>query len=81
MEALRYIQKVTSESLVIKDMGKYLGKHVEIIILPLEKVGESPEGDTVPSVKGFLHKYANPTLMKQEKAAWQKAVEEKHAIC
>ena len=79
MEALRYIQKVTSHDLIIKDMGKYLGQHVEIIILPLDHDIEREEPGNVTSVRGFFHKYANPALIDEEKSAWQKAVKEKHA--
>ena len=79
MEALRYIQKVTSDDLIIKDMGKYLGQHVEIIIFPLDYATDHKEPGNVTSVKGFLHKYANPALIDEEKNAWQNAVKEKHA--
>jgi hypothetical protein len=64
MEALKYIQQVTSDALIIKDMGKYLGKQVEIIILPLDNEPDRKEPEHVPSVRGFLHKYANPALIK-----------------
>lgn len=79
MEAIRYIQKVTSDSLIIKDMGKYLGQQVEIIIFPLDNTTEIEEPDTVKRVRGILHKYANPSLIEKEKSAWQHAVREKHA--
>jgi hypothetical protein len=78
MKALRYIQEVTSDSLVIKDMGKYLGKNVEIIILPLDTETEHKKPENVKRVRGFLHKYANPALIDQETSAWQNAVKEKH---
>ena len=32
-----------------------------------------------PSVRGFLHKYANPALIEQEETAWQMAMRKKHA--
>lgn len=79
MEAVRYIQKITSDSLIIKDMGKYLGKQVEIIIFPLDQDTQPERPDEIKRVRGFLHKYANPSLIEKEKSAWQLAVKEKHA--
>ena len=35
--------------------------------------------DTVESMAGVLHKYANPALIPHEAEAWEKAVEEKYA--
>ena len=32
-----------------------------------------------PSVRGLLHKYANPALIEQEETAWQMAMRKKHA--
>ena len=37
MEALRYIQKIESDKLVIGNLDKFLGKEVEIIIIPLQE--------------------------------------------
>ncbi len=45
---VRYIQKVTSDSLIIKDMGKYLGKQVEIIIFPLDQAIETDANAIIP---------------------------------
>lgn len=35
MEALRYVRKIESEKIVISNLGQFLGKEVEIIILPI----------------------------------------------
>ena len=35
MEALRYVRKIESEKIVISDLGQFLGKEVEIIIVPV----------------------------------------------
>ncbi len=84
MEAIRSIETVVSDSLMIKNMGKYLGQQVEIIILPLEqpekKLEKSEESIDVTRVRGYLHQYANPALIEQEKDAWKLAMKEKHAI-
>lgn len=36
MEAIRYIKEIDSDTLTIKDLDKYKGQKVEIIILPFE---------------------------------------------
>lgn len=36
MEAVRIIEKVESDSLVINHLSAYIGKEVEIIVLPVE---------------------------------------------
>ena len=77
MEALRYIQKVTSDSLVVPNVGRYKGKNVEVIILPLEtdnhEIGARPG-----KARGMLKRYASPELLDAEKTAWENAMREKH---
>lgn len=80
MDALRYIQKITSDSLTLKHLGKYLGKNVEIIILPLDTEADNQGKKKYKSVKGILHEYADPSLIEKEKKAFQDAIKEKHAI-
>ena len=77
MEALRYIQKITSDSIIIKHVEKYIGQNAEIIIIPLG-MEDNNNSDEPKSVMGIFHKYANPDLIKDEKDAWAKAVEKKH---
>jgi hypothetical protein len=52
-------------------------RNVEVIILPAEK--DEKEGRRRKSARGCLSKYANPEFIPEEKGAWAKAVEEKHA--
>ncbi|GAK57016.1 hypothetical protein U27_03980 [Candidatus Vecturithrix granuli] len=84
MEAVCSIQTVTSDFLMITGMRKYFGQQVEIIILPLEqpekKLEKPKESIDVTRVRGYLHQYANPALIEQEKDAWKLAMKEKHAI-
>lgn len=82
MEASRYIRNVTSDSLLISDMGKYLGKQVEIIVFPREPLSEQEDTrhEQLVNVRGRLHKYANLARIDEENTAWQKAAQEKHAI-
>jgi len=79
MEASRYIENIKSDVLTIK-VGKYLGKQVEIIILPLEPQIENLKEPEFQSAKAALHKYANPALIGKEKTAWQETLKGKHAI-
>lgn len=46
----------------------------KVIVIPIEN-----EIDLEESAAGGLHKYANPSLIEQEKDAWRKAAVEKYA--
>lgn len=46
----------------------------KVIVIPIEN-----ETDLGESAAGGLHKYANPSLIEQEKDAWRKAAVRKHA--
>ena len=50
-----------------------LQKNQKVIVIPVEN-----EADLGESAAGELHKYANPSLIEQEKDAWRKAVIKKH---
>lgn len=50
-----------------------LQKTQKVIVIPVEN-----EADLGESAAGGLHKYANPSLIEQEKDAWRKAVIKKH---
>lgn len=76
MEAIKIIEKVTSDSITIKNLSRYKGKKVEIIILPIEE--EIKKTKKYKSVKGIFKKYANPDLRKKEKEAFTMAMKEKH---
>jgi len=42
METMRYIRKIESEKIVISNLGQFLGKEVEIIILPISCTVSKP---------------------------------------
>ena len=46
----------------------------KVIVIPIEN-----DRDLGESAAGGLHKYANPSLIEQEKDAWRKAAIKKHA--
>ncbi len=46
----------------------------KVIVIPIEN-----DTDLGESAAGGLHKYANPSLIEQEKDAWRKAAIKKHA--
>ena len=46
----------------------------KVIVIPIET-----EEDMEETAAGGLHKYANPSLIEQEKDAWRKAAIKKHA--
>ena len=49
-------------------------RNQKVIVIPIEN-----EADLVDSVAGGLHKYANVSLIEQEKKAWKKRIAEKYA--
>jgi len=58
---------------------------VEIIVLPLDnqEAGRTTPSSSMPvnhSSYGRLKAYANPSLIPEEKGAWEKATAEKHAL-
>ena len=50
-----------------------LQKNQKVIVIPVENGTDLGE-----SAAGGLHKYANPSLIEQEKDAWRKAMIKKH---
>jgi hypothetical protein len=80
MEAIKIIEDVTSDSITIKNLSRYKGQKIEIIILPIEE-GQNPvvlKPEKKKSAYGYLHKYAQPALIEKEKEAWTIAVKEKY---
>jgi len=45
MEAIKIIEDVTSDSITIKNLSRFKGKKVEIILFPLEEVNEKSESE------------------------------------
>ena len=45
---------------------------------PLEDFGAYDEGPKVESILGILEQYADPSLVEQEKGAWERAAAEKY---
>ncbi len=54
-------------------INKPLQMNQKVIIIPIES-----ENDLGESAAGGLHKYANVSLIEQEKGAWRKAAIKKH---
>ena len=52
---------------------KPLQMNQKVIVIPIEN-----DTDLGESAAGGLHKYANPSLIEQEKDAWRKAAIKKH---
>lgn len=54
-------------------VDKPLQMNQRVVVIPIES-----ELDLEKSAAGGLHKYANPSLIDQEKDAWRKAAVKKH---
>ena len=54
-------------------------KNQKLIITILEELGEEvPKAKSTKTVRGMLAKYADQSLLEQEKSAWEKPVVEKY---
>jgi hypothetical protein len=71
-------QTIDSERLAgIFDLPySFMGKKLDVIILPAWNEDLLPQKQT--SAFGCLREYANPSLIDQEKGAWEKAMVEKY---
>jgi hypothetical protein len=76
MEALRQI--VDSEELqkIINLPDSFKNRKLELVVLPAGD--EKTDEESPKRAKGFLNRYKNIELIKEEELAWEKAVLEKH---
>ena len=63
---------------VMLGMLKSWNIDAEILDTPIQLDITPPRRTAAKQAKGFLHKYANTTLIKKEKSAWANHVKEKH---
>lgn len=81
---LRQIIKPTSEFYNVHIPKEYINQEVEILVLPFSypiKDIESEIQTTNKSLAGALRKYANPSLIENEKdIAWEKVAKDKNAL-
>jgi hypothetical protein len=71
MEAIKLKEKVISGKLVIKNLEKYTGQEIEVIVLVSQR---SKTNKNSHSMKGCLSKYANNKLRNREKDVWTLAI-------
>ena len=80
MTSIRIKKKITSSTLNIKELKKFIGKDVEIIIK--EDKGHFKKkniDETSGNASGMLEKYKNASLIDKEKDAWTQAIKDKYA--
>lgn len=64
----------------VKTVDDYkFSKNQKLMITVLDEA-EEKKMSGIKSLRGSLSKYANPNLIKNEKAAWGKAAGEKHGL-
>ncbi len=80
MEALRYIKKIESDTLVLNNLGQFSGQDVEIIILPSIENYEQNKKSQKKDLMGSLSKYASIDKRKEEKSAWDENSRSKHNV-
>lgn len=80
MASIRIKKKITSSTISIKELKKFIGKEVEIFIK--EDKGQSENQNREKKSKnasGMLEKYKNTNLVDKEKQAWSQAIKDKYA--
>lgn len=77
MEVIRKVVDSETIGSVIALPRAFRHKKVEVIVLPFHEKAQVPA--LRKSYFGLLSKYANPSLIEQEKDAWAEASVEKHA--
>jgi hypothetical protein len=88
MEFVRQVVNSNSLTSVLNLPPSFYDVQVEVIVLPVnDKTLTDPcsgSGDVIKPVKhsafGRLKAYANPSLIPEEKGAWEKATAEKYAL-
>ena len=75
MKTIKISRKIVSTKLQIKELKKWLGKEVDIIIV--EKKPVKQPSDSFDAA-GRLTGYKNKNLIDQEERGWGIAVREKH---
>jgi hypothetical protein len=80
MASIKIKKKITSSTINIKELKKFIGKEVEIIIK--EDKGQSKNQNRDKASKNasaMLEKYKNTNLVDKEKQAWSQAIKDKYA--
>ncbi|MBS3771494.1 MAG: hypothetical protein KGY69_14690 [Bacteroidales bacterium] len=80
MASIRIKKKITSSTINIKELKKFIGKEVEIFIK--EDKGQSKNqnrGKKSKNASAMLEKYKNTNLVDKEKQAWSQAIKDKYA--
>lgn len=81
---LRQIIKPTSEFYSVHIPKEYINQEVEILVLPFSypiKDADREIQTTHKSLAGALRKYANPSLIENEKdIAWEEVARDKNAL-
>jgi hypothetical protein len=92
MEFVRQVVNSNTLTSVLNLPPSFLGVQVEVIVLPVDDKTAaltapsliSGSGDSIKTVKhsafGRLKAYANPSLIPEEKGAWERATAEKYAL-
>ena len=78
---IRKIIKPKSTNLVIDIPKEYIGQEIEYIVFPINnKVNKQNNIKNISSLKGALHKYADPSKRELEDKAWKLHIKEKYKI-
>ncbi|GEM_PF-360326 len=79
MEKITVKRKITSETIRISQLKRFIGKDVEITVKE-KKTGTASSGQPseTHSADGVLAEFANPSLGSEEENIWTRIIKEKH---
>ena len=84
MEFVRQIVNSNTLKPVLTLPSSFHNVPVEVIVFPVENekcgLADTPAKPVKHSAFGRLKAYANPSLIREEEGAWEKAAAEKHAL-
>lgn len=79
MEKITVKRKITSETIRISQLKRFMGKDVEITVMEKKSVAKkSGQPSEIHSADGILSEFANPSLVSEEENIWTRIIKEKH---
>ncbi len=75
MESLKIYKDISSRTILLDKLDKFVGKKVEIII---NAINDNTNEKNTTGLRGSLQAYSSPEKISKEKIAWAQAVKDKH---
>ena len=79
MEKITVKRKITSETIRISQLKRFMGKDVEITVKEKKSVTpKTPHPAETHSADGILAEFANASLVNEEENIWPRIIKEKY---